>query len=149
MRFQRGSRGADAMILVVDANILFAALIKARGTRSVLLFSDNNFYTPEHSIQEFKKHLPTLQKKMGLPEKEIIELLEKLVEESETKIIPFEEFKYCESQAKEISPDPDDVAYIALALHLGCPLWSNDKALKKQTTIKVYSTQELVQRLEQ
>lgn len=137
------------MILVVDANILLAALIKAKDTRSVLLFSDNNFYTPEYSIQEFKKHLPMLQKKTGLPEKEISELLEKLLEESETKIIPFEEFRHQESMAKEISPDPDDVAYIALALHLGCPLWSNDKALKKQTKVKVYSTQELLQRLEQ
>jgi len=79
----------------------------------------------------------------------ITELLEKLLEESETKIIPIEEFRHQESMAKEISPDPDDVAYLALALHLGCPLWSNDKALKKQTKVKVYSTQELLQRLEQ
>ena len=47
-------------------------------------------------------------------------------------------------EAEEISPDPDDVAYIALALKLKCGIWSQDKALKeKQNKVQVYSTEDL------
>ena len=44
-----------------------------------------------------------------------------------------------------ISPDADDTAYIALALHLNCPIWSNDKKLKKQDKVKVITTKELLE----
>ena len=45
--------------------------------------------------------------------------------------------------AEEISPDPKDVDYIALALKLKCGLWSQDKALSGQSRVKVYTTEEL------
>ena len=50
--------------------------------------------------------------------------------------------------AKTITPDPDDIDFFALALKLDCPIWSNDKLLKKQARIKVFSTADLIQRLE-
>lgn len=46
-------------------------------------------------------------------------------------------------QAQSITPDKYDQDYFALALKLGCPIWSNDKALKGQKRIKVYSTKEV------
>lgn len=48
-------------------------------------------------------------------------------------------------RAKEISPDKNDIAYFALALKLKCPIWTNDKKLKDQDEIKVYSTSELIE----
>ncbi len=47
-------------------------------------------------------------------------------------------------KAIEISPDRKDADYIALALKLKCPLWSNDKKLKDQEEVRVYSTKELI-----
>jgi predicted nucleic acid-binding protein len=47
------------------------------------------------------------------------------------------------AQARLFSPDPDDVAYFALALQLRCPLWSNDKRLKEQNEVHVLTTTEL------
>ena len=38
----------------------------------------------------------------------------------------------------------EDAPFIGLALHLGVPLWSNDKMLKKQEKVKVVSTIELI-----
>ena len=133
------------MILVIDANVLFSALIKSGTTRNILLLSDYDFYAPEFSIQEFKKHLPELQKKTGLKYKELNAILNELLDVSGIKLIPFEEFKNKRKLAKSISPDPDDIAYIALALHLGCALWSNDKALKKQSRVKVITTKEVIE----
>ena len=44
-------------------------------------------------------------------------------------------------------PDPDDAPYIALALALRAPIWSNDAGLKKQSLVAVFSTKELVELL--
>lgn len=58
--------------------------------------------------------------------------------------IPFDEFKKEIKNAKQISPDPYDMEYVALALAKNCAIWSNDKELKKQNKVKVYSTTELL-----
>ncbi len=48
-------------------------------------------------------------------------------------------------KAEDMAPDPKDVAYLALALKLKVPIWSNDKVLKeKQATVRVYSTEEIL-----
>jgi len=59
-------------------------------------------------------------------------------------VIPKEEYATRLADAALISPDPDDVPYLALALTLGIPLWSNDKALKGQTNVKVLATSDLL-----
>ena len=41
----------------------------------------------------------------------------------------------------------ESVKYFALALKLNCPIWSEDKALKKQSKVKVYSTSELLKEI--
>ena len=58
--------------------------------------------------------------------------------------IPYEEFRDFMKKAADITPDPKDTVYIALALKLKCRLWSNDKALKNQDLVSVYSTTELI-----
>jgi predicted nucleic acid-binding protein len=35
-----------------------------------------------------------------------------------------------------------------LAMHLNCPIWSNDKHLKQQNHIKVYSTGEIMEQIQ-
>ena len=57
--------------------------------------------------------------------------------------IPLEEYSSFMKEALAI-PDPDDIDFTALALKLDCPLWSNDKELKQQTVVKVFSTSELI-----
>lgn len=42
---------------------------------------------------------------------------------------------------KEI--DPKDTPFLALALHLECPLWSDDAHLKRQSLVPCYSTSEI------
>ena len=132
------------MILVADANILFSAILKNGATRELLLFSGHEFYVPEYSISEFIEHLNELSLRLKLNEGELKELMERLIDASGIKIVPFEDFRQCTPEAEAISPDKDDVPYFALALHLGCALWSNDKALKRQNKIKVISTAELL-----
>jgi len=67
--------------------------------------------------------------------------------EKEIEFIPFEEFVDLHEKAEQVSPDPNDVHYFALALKLSCGIWSNDKALKRQTAVKVFSTDDLLKLL--
>ena len=132
------------MLLVIDANILFAALIKNGASREILLVSDNEFYAPEYSISEFLKHLKELSNKSKLPEEMLKAFAEELIAAAGIKLVPFEDFKGCVDESSELLPDKDDAPYFALALHLGCAIWSNDKMLKKQGLVKIFSTAELI-----
>ena len=60
------------------------------------------------------------------------------------KFVSAAEYNEFLSMAVEISPDKDAIDYFALALKLNCAIWSNDKKLKEQTKVKVYSTHELM-----
>ncbi|TXT53232.1 MAG: putative nucleotide-binding protein, containing PIN domain [Promethearchaeota archaeon] len=74
---------------------------------------------------------------------EYLNLLEDLIT-----IIQKEEISPFMDQAHELSPDPKDVVYLALALALDSHIWSNDKQLKNsQKQIMVYSTSDLVELL--
>ena len=42
---------------------------------------------------------------------------------------------------------PNDIDFLALALKLKLPVWSNDSHLKKQSKVIVYSTSELLKSL--
>ena len=130
------------MDIVVDANVLFAALIKESFSYH-LLFSDTfHLFTPEYIFTEFENHKEELLDKTERTEEEFYRVLEIL--KRRIVLVPLEELNEYVKEAKNITPDPDDMAYFALALKLKCPIWSNDKKLKEQNIIKIYHTHELV-----
>jgi len=47
-------------------------------------------------------------------------------------------------EAKLLAPHLKDVEYFALALRFDFPIWSNEKAFKKQSKVKVFSTKDLI-----
>jgi len=134
--------------LVVDANILFAALLKDSITRKMLSpYIGIKLFTPDFSQKELLHFSNTLSKRLRIQKIEIIRLIGNLMESSSIKIIPIHEYQSFLSQARQITPDRWDAPYFALALKLDCPLWTNDKELKKQGMVKVYSTHELLKEL--
>lgn len=134
------------MELVLDANVLFSALIKDSHVRHFLMLSGDTFYAPEFILEEIDRHLDEIEAKSGIPGNEIKGILRDLVIVSNIKIIPEEEFREYIEKAKEFSPDGDDTVYLALALKMKCGLWSNDKELKKQEEVKVYSNEEVLRK---
>ncbi len=85
-------------------------------------------------------------KKTKLSQEELDVVLNFLEEQIE--VIPFEEFEDKYDEAEKISSDPDDIPYFALALKLNCAIWTNDKKLKEQNAVKIYTTHEIMQMLE-
>jgi predicted nucleic acid-binding protein len=133
------------MDLVIDANILFSALIKNGKTRELMLFDRLKLYSAEYLFEEFEKHFNEIKLKTNVDTIELKDILELLILESNITIITMQDIKPFKETAKKISPDPKDAFYFAVALKLNCAIWSNDKRLKNQKYVKVYSTSELIQ----
>ena len=131
------------MDLIADANILFSAVIKDSITSDMFFIDQLHLYAPEFLLEEFSKYKEELLNKTQRSSEEFqrfISILERRVT-----LISEDGIKHLLKEAEGISPDPKDVAYIALALKLRCPLWSNDKRLRVQDKVKVYSAKELLE----
>jgi len=134
--------------LVVDANILFSALLAKGMTRALIFNSQLKLYAPEYLLTEFNEHLQTdeeIRMKLRQTKEETDCVVHELLHNIE--ITPLTDYRHLIEKALEISPDEFDSIYFALALHLRIPLWSNDKRLKNQSVVKVFNTREVLNML--
>jgi predicted nucleic acid-binding protein len=130
------------MRLVIDANILFSILIK-EGYASELFFR-HELYAPDYLLSEFSKYEGYLLQKTHRPIDEFGELLDVL--SRNITFVGSAEYSSFLDAASGFSPDPFDVKYLALAIMLDCPIWSNDLRLKTgQDKVLVITTAELGQ----
>jgi len=133
------------VLLVLDANILFSAVIKNGKTAELLTSDKLDLITPEFILSEFSKYKQELLIKTHRSPEEFAKFL--LIIQDKVDIIPSLESKPFLKQAESLSPDPKDLQYFAVALKYNCAIWSNDKILKEQKGIKVFSTSELANEL--
>ena len=130
------------MRVVIDANVLCAALL-AKGKTAELLFSDQiEPVAPELLFTELERHRPELLEKTKLSENDFNTLL--ALFRKKISVIPAVEFRDKLMEAnKLLGEHKKDTAYVALALKLGCPLWSKEKALKRIKKIIVLDAEEV------
>lgn len=136
------------MKLVVDANIL-VSFFKDNPVRFIIVNSDLldiKLFIPEYAIEELQTNKSDILKYSKLNSEKFKEVL--LEMQKFFGIIPKESFKEFEAKAKQFSPHNKDAPYFALALKLGADIWSNEPRLKKQSSIKVWSTEDLRKFLE-
>jgi predicted nucleic acid-binding protein len=132
------------MRLVLDTNILIAALIKDSLTRKFFFFPDLELLLPEYALEEVNRHRAKIARHSRLTYREI-DLLLSLLLESVT-VVP----------AKRILPhlmaadaligdiDKDDVPFVALALAMeNDGIWSNDRAFENLPGIKLWKTPDI------
>jgi len=129
------------MLLVVDTNVLISAAI-ARGHTLDLIYSNRlGLITPEFTKVELLKHGKEIAQKAELAEQELKALFETLFRRIE--VASHEEYASFKQQAIDLSPDPNDWPFFALALKEKTSIWSNDSKLKNQKQIPVLDTAEL------
>jgi predicted nucleic acid-binding protein len=133
------------MDIVVDANILFAIMIKKGITERVLLSNDLHLYAPEYIFIEFRKHEEQILQITKRSKQEFLELINLL--ERKIELIPIFEFKQYLSEAESLLEDKDDAAYLAVCLAKRMPLWTNDAGFRKQNKVGIYTTQDLIKLL--
>lgn len=134
------------MELVVDATVLFAAII-GRGKTNDLFFEDRlKLVALPYLIEEFNKNVGVIAKICGTSKSEVIEVFEIL--KQRIKVFPIFRFpNKIQAQAEKLAPHSKDAPYFALALYLGCAIWSREKAFKNQSKVKVYSTSDLIKEI--
>lgn len=131
------------MKLIIDTNIIFSALIK-EGKSAELIFDEQFLlFAPDFFLEEWTKYKDYILKKTSRDFVKFNNVLNNFMQV--ITIIPKEKYKEYMDKANKISPDRDDADFFALALELNCPIWSNDKVLKKQDVVKIYSTKELIE----
>lgn len=135
------------MRLVVDANILIAALLKDATTREFLLNENMEFFGPEHLLNEIKHLLknPKIRKRLRLNDDDLYDLTSSIL--SRIEFVPEKVFLSSIKESLSLVTHPEDAPYIALSLALKIPLWSNDSALKEVSSVQVFTTSELIKLL--
>ncbi len=133
------------MELVVDAAVLFSFFKSDSFTRALikLLYGRGaRMFAPEFCLDELLSLKYRICKFSGISEEDFNTSFILLCEVIE--VVPKSEYGRFISEATELlSEHPKDVSYLALAIALNCPLWSNEDRLKKQPRVKVLPTHEL------
>ena len=137
------------MILIVDTNIIIAALIKEGKTRELLIDSPFLLYAPEMVIGEIQKHRELIIEKSGLAENDLKSLLGLLLES--INVVEKESFLHKMQEASELIGEADkgDVPFLALALSTpNDGIWTaNVQHFRAQNKIRVWTTAELLEML--
>ncbi|QDA32099.1 hypothetical protein FH039_11520 [Thermococcus indicus] len=121
------------MEIALDFNLVFSAL-HSRG-RVHLIFAWNyvvkrvTFLVPEYFWEEIGDKWRKILLSTKLSESELSEMLE--IIRSQTLTVPEEKIRLHLQRAIEISPDPKDAPYVALALSFNVPLATGDKKLRE------------------
>lgn len=133
------------MRLVADTSELFSFFNEKSKAREISLIPEFELHSPSFFLDELYEHKAKLLACFSLSETQFL-LVKKLLA---TIVRVAHENEYSEflPKAMKISPDPDDIDFFALALKLGCPIWSEDKLLKKQSNVRIFSTDDLMELL--
>ncbi len=138
------------MNIILDSNILFAALIRESTTRKLILWHDGYFLIPSYIFIEMESHKAELLAKSGLDKPNFDWLLRLLL--NKVIIIPNNTLQPYRKQADHLVKDIDlgDALFVAAALaYSGSVLWSDDKKLKRIDGINVINTSEMIRILEE
>ncbi|GAB3932700.1 PIN domain-containing protein [Larkinella terrae] len=145
------------MIVIVDANILFSALISANGKIARLLTDPTlsiRRVSCHYAVVELFKHQPKIVKYAKKPLEEVIDDLSTLINNLKLYNETLIELQHWQEAARlTANVDHFDVSYVALTLQTDGWLWTGDKKLTTHLQAmgfnRVINTEELYQILNQ
>lgn len=123
------------MRIIVDANIVFSAILNTNSKIADLLLNSKgifDFIAPDYLLTETKKYHKkiSLISKMTIDEVEIIEF--KMVKPiSFMSGTHFKESIWIKAEKMVLDIDPKDTPYLAFSLFFNCKIWSGDRSLDK------------------
>lgn len=134
------------MRLVVDTNVVISGILVRGTTRSLLLDTQMELYGPEKMLEEVEKYRDLYREKAGYTEAEVDALLTVIGGEIHT--VPRGLFSDDVRRAEDLigEKDPDDVPFLALAIHLNVPVWTDDTDFQHQEEVEILTTPELAER---
>jgi len=130
--------------IVVDANVLFGALLRDGTTRRLLLYGGLDLHTPGIIWREFERNRAYLPKKSRATEAAFDLLLDALRDRIGEVPLALIGERMAEAGESLGGEDSLDTPYVAAAVALGAALWTQDKELRARAPVAVVSTEELV-----
>ncbi|MFW5663861.1 MAG: PIN domain-containing protein [Bacteroidota bacterium] len=121
------------MKVVVDANIIFSAILNSNGKIGDLLINSQKyilFIAPDFLRSEIFKHYSRLCEISGMTTEQVREAEYQIYKE--ITFISEEQIKLSAWLAAEklvADVDPKDIQYVAFSKHFRCKIWSGDKTL--------------------
>lgn len=129
------------MFTVVDTNILTSFFIPGSKIRAMLLSPVLIPVSPSFALMELGTNRDWIMERAKLDKSAFGELTRIL--SSVVRFVPLEEYSLNLPEARDVSPDPDDVDFFAVALLLDAIIWSQENKLKKQNKIEVLNISEM------
>lgn len=134
--------------LIVDANVVIAAVLRNSTTRSLLLDWKIGLAAPQTLLEETFRNIrenEEIKAKSGLSSSQLTALLNRVTANNE--IIQAKYYADTMSLARTLCVHEQDAPYIALSLKLDCPIWTNDNNLLRNKELKTVSTKELIEQI--
>jgi len=138
------------MRLAADSNVIFTYLWESSALKGII-GQGVRLFSPKYALFELEEHWQEIAGKAGVGREKREETLNSLQNDIEIvprsgyeKFLPEAERLASAFTGKEETDLRDDADFLALAMLLDCPLWSNDKLLKRQPKVTVLSTQEVI-----
>jgi predicted nucleic acid-binding protein len=130
--------------IIVDASVLFSALLRDRTTRLLLLHGGFGLHTPPNIWDELERNRQYLVQKSGATERAFDALLQSL--RGRVSAIPLPLIERHMDRALKALGEEDrlDAPYVASAMALDRTLWTHDKRVKLRAPILVVTTSEVV-----
>jgi predicted nucleic acid-binding protein len=127
--------------VVVDSNIIFSSLLsKNSSIREKLANNNYSFCAPKFLFVEIFKHKERILNRSSATEDEVLEFLQIalhnihfITEDLISTSVYIHAYELC----KDV--DEKDTPFVALALELGCPIWTRDEELKSGLILKGFN----------
>jgi len=132
------------MKIILDTNIFLSALIKDSTGRKILVTSGWEFYYPEISLHEVRKHQGLVMEKSGMEKHVYEKLINSLL--AYTSLVPDEPIRKNVDEAKKImaQSDENDVVFVAACLSIPHSIiWSDDVDFDRQSKVKILKSKEM------
>ena len=135
------------MNLVIDANMIIAALIKNGAARQIILSDKFRFVSPDFIFDEIYKHREYICDKSKMDHKDFDLIMLLLFQQID--IIPFDDYRSSIGPASTIMMDDiKDIPYVACCLALKCNgIWTDDSDFQNKAGIKIVDTADLLNEL--
>lgn len=134
------------MMLVVDFNVVFSALVTIGKSRLVFELNDVldefEFISTQYMYSELDNNFEKIISLSKLSKDEVSKVLDFIKRSVE--IIPFSAFEDKAKEAASAAPHLKDVPYVALSLKFNCKILSGDKGLKEALPDRVVTPSEAI-----
>lgn len=130
------------MKVTVDANILFAGLMKDSTTRRLLFNPALTLFAPEFIVDELVRHVLEIKGKSGLADEDLLNLIGKVF--SQIILVKDKDLTPFLPAAASLIADPKDWLYLSCALCEDTVIWSNDGHFEPQKRVKVLKTKDIL-----